>query len=189
MTGSTPDKIAAAARDVLIREGAAAVSMRRVAAVVGITPMAIYRHFADREALLRYVADDAFRDIAARFTRPRSGGLEERMHGMLDDLLDVALHEPHLYKYVFTEPRPDARVLPGMAGESPTLRVVAETLAEGMADGTFREADPGRLTLTIVGLVQGLILLWHAGRIGLPEEGFRQLCHDGVNDVLNGLRR
>ncbi len=34
--------------------------MRRVATAVGITPMAIYHHFADRRALLNFVVDREF---------------------------------------------------------------------------------------------------------------------------------
>jgi AcrR family transcriptional regulator len=45
-------KITGAARDLLEKEGIEAVSMRRVGSAVGITPMAIYRHFPNRESLL-----------------------------------------------------------------------------------------------------------------------------------------
>jgi AcrR family transcriptional regulator len=187
-TVSTRLKIAAAAREVLITEGAAAVSMRRVAATVGITPRAIYKHFADREALLKHVADAAFEDMAARFVRPRPGPVVERLHGMLDDLLDIAVQQPHLYQYVFVDARPDARMLPAEAADSPTLRIVTAALSEGMAEGTFRPGDPQRLTVTLIALVQGLIMLRHTGRIGLPVEDFRVLCHAAADDVLTGLR-
>jgi AcrR family transcriptional regulator len=56
MASGTADRIAAEASAILRAEGADAVSMRRVASAVGITPMAIYRHFPNREALLRAVA-------------------------------------------------------------------------------------------------------------------------------------
>jgi AcrR family transcriptional regulator len=187
-TVSTPDRIIVAARDLLITEGAAAVSMRRVAAAVGITPRAIYKHFADREAVLKHVADAAFEDMAARFVRPRSGTVVERLHGMLDDLLDIAVQETHLYQYVFVEARPDSRMLPADAPESPTLRLVTAVLAEGMAGGTFRAGDPQRLTVTLIALVQGLIMLRHNGRIVLPADEFRSLCHAASDDVLIGLR-
>ena len=58
MAAGTAGRIIEAARAIVTEEGAEAVSMRRVATAAGITPMAIYRHFADRDALLRAVADD-----------------------------------------------------------------------------------------------------------------------------------
>ena len=47
----TVERIAAAAARLLDEEGAEAVTMRRVADGVGITAMAIYRHFPDRAGL------------------------------------------------------------------------------------------------------------------------------------------
>jgi len=44
-TTPTLRKIAAAARRLLDREGAEALTMRRIAKAVGITPMAVYRHY------------------------------------------------------------------------------------------------------------------------------------------------
>jgi hypothetical protein len=63
---STAGKIVAAAAKLLDREGATAVTMRRVAKGVGITPMALYRHFADRDGLLNALADIGFEELAAR---------------------------------------------------------------------------------------------------------------------------
>ena len=53
----TSNRITAAARRLLDREGPDAVTMRRVARTVGITPMALYRHVADRDDLLNNLAD------------------------------------------------------------------------------------------------------------------------------------
>src|SRR5262245_56437886 len=57
---ATADRILRAARNLFEREGATGVSMRRVAAAVGLSPMAIYRHFPNREALLKRIGDDSF---------------------------------------------------------------------------------------------------------------------------------
>ncbi len=62
---STSEKIAEAARKLLNKEGEDAVTMRRVAAMVGITPMAVYRHYSDRAGLLNALADTGFEELAA----------------------------------------------------------------------------------------------------------------------------
>ena len=51
------------ALDILEAEGPQAVSIRRVAKEVGITPMAIYHYFASREALLNAVVDSEFEQL------------------------------------------------------------------------------------------------------------------------------
>jgi len=70
----TAHRILAAARGLFEREGPAAVSMRRVAEAVGITPMAIYRHFPSRDALLKRISDDSFSEIARHWDARKSGG-------------------------------------------------------------------------------------------------------------------
>jgi AcrR family transcriptional regulator len=57
---TTAEKIASTALQVLEREGPSAVSMRRIAAAIDVTPVAIYHHFPSREALLQAVTDQEF---------------------------------------------------------------------------------------------------------------------------------
>jgi len=64
-TNSSNRKIAIASRRLLDKEGTEAVTMRRVAKAVGITPMAIYRHYPDRAALLNSLADEGFEELVA----------------------------------------------------------------------------------------------------------------------------
>ena len=69
---ATNRRIIIASRRLLDKEGAEAVTMRRVAKAVGITPMAIYRHYADRTALLNALADEGFEELAAQLARERA---------------------------------------------------------------------------------------------------------------------
>lgn len=64
-TVPTADRILRHARRILDRHGAEAVTMRAVAKAVGITPMALYRHFPDRDGLLNAIADQGFAEFAA----------------------------------------------------------------------------------------------------------------------------
>ncbi|WP_327587943.1 TetR/AcrR family transcriptional regulator [Nonomuraea sp. NBC_00507] len=54
---NTAERIAGAAQAILVSEGAAAVTMRRVADMVGVSPMAAYKHYPSRQALFEAVAD------------------------------------------------------------------------------------------------------------------------------------
>lgn len=46
------EQIVAAAWEMIVADGESAVAMRPLAARLGVTPMALYRYFADRDALL-----------------------------------------------------------------------------------------------------------------------------------------
>jgi len=66
MKATTSQKIARAARRLLDKEGAESVTMRRVASAVGITPMALYRHYPNRDGLLNALADAGFVELSEK---------------------------------------------------------------------------------------------------------------------------
>lgn len=191
-TETTRTRILQAAHALFEREGPAAVSMRRVAEAVGITPMAIYRHFANREALLKQVSDDAFVDVARVWSGRRQH--PDLMRGLLDSMenyLDYALQHPHLFDYSFAVARDDARRFPEdfRARASPTLNVIADMLAEGMAGGLLRDGDPWDLAMTLWAQGHGLIALYRAGRFSYDEARFRVFYLQSFGVLFNGIKR
>jgi len=111
--------------------------MRRVAEAVGITAMAIYRHYPDREALLNALSDEGFQELAARLKGRRfSEDLQTRLAKMADIYLDHALENPKLFELMFLKPRKGARQYPQdfKALKSPTATLMAEVIAAGMAN-------------------------------------------------------
>jgi AcrR family transcriptional regulator len=109
----TPRRIARSALRILEKEGPEAVSMRRVADLAGITPMAIYHHFANREVLLRSVVDKEFEQLLEFIQKvPPSGSFEADMTHIMDAYIDYAFARPHIFDYVFSKPRRDARRFP-----------------------------------------------------------------------------
>jgi AcrR family transcriptional regulator len=189
----TSERIEAAAREILVAEGSAAVTMRRVAAAVGLTPMAIYRHHANREALLGAVADAAFAELAESaaglvFDGAAGDELRARLNRALDEHLDFALGQPNLYAFLFTEPRPAARRYPADfgAGQSPTFTVLVDGLTRAARTGLIADEDVPRLGLIVAAELHGLVGLYHGGRIALSDNDFRDLCHAAVWRILGG---
>ena len=52
------DRIFSAAKAILEQEGIPGLSMRRIAQESGMSPMSLYRHFADKDALLNALMAD-----------------------------------------------------------------------------------------------------------------------------------
>lgn len=188
---SSADRIAEAALEILVTEGAESVTMRRVATAAGVTAMATYKHFANREALLRAVAGAAYREVAETWDR-RSGeaGFEARLMRLSDDLLDFALGKPHLYAFLIADRRPEQNRFPEdfKAGGSPAFTPVIEVVEQGIREGELRDGDPLEMTLAITAAAQGLIQMYLSGRVGLPEDEFRALFRRTVTRILDGLR-
>jgi AcrR family transcriptional regulator len=189
---STADRIAAAAGRLLDRKGAEAVTMRRVATAVGITPMALYRHFADREGLLNALADAGFEELAARIgDAVKPGTPEKQLREILEVFLDFALEKPRLFELMFLTRREGARQFPGdfRAGRSPTAKFTASALEAGMEQGIFRRDDVWEITFETGALLQGLMMLYVGDRVGMPEREFRALCHRAFGRYLHGIRK
>lgn len=188
----TADRILRAARALFEGEGAGAVSMRRVAEAVGVTPMAIYRHFPNREALLKRISDDSFNEIARHWVALREDGdLVGRLMGIQRVYLDYALAHPHLFDHAFSVPREDARRFPEdfRARRSPTLNVVHDVVVEAQQAGVLRDGDPWDIAMTLWAQSHGLVALYRAGRFSYDERRFRVFYEASLGRLLDGLRR
>ncbi len=188
---TTSEKIASAARQLLDSEGEEAVTMRRVAAAVGITAMAVYRHYPDRAGLLNAVADSGFEELAARIAAARfAGDLEQRLNKVLDLFLDHALQNPRLFELMFLKPRSGARRFPEdfKAGQSPTANLTAQLIQQGIDSGHLRKDDVWEIVFEMGALMQGLIMLYLGGRVALSPTRFRSLCHRSFRRYLHGIR-
>jgi AcrR family transcriptional regulator len=190
-TKTTSNKIAAAAVRILEKEGPAAVSMRRVARAVGITPMAIYHHFPNREELLKSVTDTEFAKLAEQFDEIQTrGSYETRLLHVMDYYVDYALTHPQIFDYVFSQYRTGARRYPEdfQARRSPTMNRVADTVEEAMRAGYLRKDDVWEVALELWAQVHGYVTLYRAGRFSLSEEQFRRLQRRSLRRLLDGLK-
>jgi AcrR family transcriptional regulator len=191
-TELTSDRIGAQARKLLDAEGVDAVTMRRVAAAVGITAMAVYRHYPDRDGLLNALADEGFAELAARLAAARlKGDLTTRLRKVLDVSLDFALQKPRLFELMFLRNRPGARKFPRdfAAGKSPTANQFAQLMAEGIRAGVYQDVDVWEIAFESGALLQGLVMLYQGGRVEATEAEFRRICHRAMERYLNGIRK
>lgn len=190
--GRTAEKITKAARTILDEEGHTAVTVRRVAGAVGITPMAVYRHYPGHQGLLDALADAGFADFAARLTSiTLSGDFEQALTQILDANLDFAFENPRLFELMFLQRREGARQFPQdfKARKSPTANILADLLRRGMDNGYLREDDCWEITFEMGALLQGLMMLFLRGRVGMSRSRFRQYCHRSFWRYLNGIRK
>lgn len=187
----TSQRIYQCALSILEAEGTQAVSMRRIAGEVGITPMAIYHHYPSREALLEQVVDTEFEKLAGFFSRPPSKGtFETQMIRIMDGYIDYALAHPRIFDYVFSAPRPGARRFPDdfRARKSPTLNITADAVAAWMKERKLKRDDVWEIAMELWAHVHGYVMLYRANRFNLPEDGFRSLVHRSLRRLLHGLK-
>lgn len=188
---TTEQRIAQTTLRILEDEGPEAVSMRRVANAIGITPMAIYHYFPNREALLRSVVDKEFESFQQLIGhQPMSASLEAEMSHIMDAYIEYALTRPRIFEYVFSKPRPDARRYPDdfRARRSPTLNPVADAVAKWMQRGTLKQDDVWEISLELWAHAHGYLMLHRAGRFDLTDQEFKKLVQRSLKRLLYGLK-
>jgi AcrR family transcriptional regulator len=189
MTVSTRDRLLAAARRLMLKaDGAQAVTIRAVAARAGVTAMAIYKHFPDRERLLQAVVDAEYQTIGRYFRRANARRDIPGLRGMLG-YLNYACDHPELFRYMFAGRRSGAATFPGglTAGKSPTFTVLVDIVNELMARGILRSDDAPEVSLAVWAHAHGLLSLFLSGRIDLSRPAFRDLYMRSLDRLWRGL--
>lgn len=105
----TRELILGAARDLFIKDGFDAVTMRRIAERIEYTPAAIYAHFKDKVDLVTALCDSDFGLL--REAMQEAEKLEdpvERLRAAGYGYVDFALANPHHYRFMFMSEWPDA---------------------------------------------------------------------------------
>lgn len=170
--------------------GEAGLSLRDVASRVGVTPMALYRHYDNKQALVDAVvarATQAWRERVARIrpTEPAAWLLK-----IGQAFLDFALEEPRMFEAAFFTTSNKALRYPDdfAAGGSPAVTLqmqLIETIGRRKEGGS--QIPPIEMMIILAGLAQGLISLYRAGRIAGGEAAFRRLYRRALNNCVHSF--
>ena len=186
----TRDRIFAAARAVLDREGLPGITIRKVADQAGLSPMAMYRHFADKDALLNVLMKDG---LAAWENIARSISVAdpiEWLYALADAYLEFALTEPHRFDAAFFLPASRARQFPEdfAAGRSPVLAMAMARIEQANADARLDGTSPLEIALAVAALAQGLVSMYRANRIS-SEKQLRTVYRAQIRHCIEGFCR
>lgn len=184
----TKDRIFAAAKIVLEREGVSGLSIRKVAQRAQVSPMAMYNHFVDKHALLNALMEDGLAawEKTARAIRARDP--MEWLKQLMEAFLDFALTEPHRFDAAFFLPAPKARRYPDdfVAGRSPVIAMAMLRIDEAKADGQLGGKPALDVALALAALGQGLVSMHRAGRFSSDKQ-FKVLYRTAVGHCLESF--
>jgi TetR/AcrR family transcriptional regulator, tetracycline repressor protein len=97
----TPARILTAALRLVDEEGMEALSMRRLAAELGVDPMAIYYHLPNKRAILSGLVARVFAEL--RVPSAKSGTWPARVRAIAQAYHGLARAHPHLVFYLVTD--------------------------------------------------------------------------------------
>ncbi|GII78720.1 TetR family transcriptional regulator [Sphaerisporangium rufum] len=141
----TRARIVAAAIELIEREGADAISMRRIAADLGVGVMSLYNHVPSKAALLDAVAEGVLSQIA--FTDDPAAEWTERVRIQARAFRQIAHHYPRSTMLVVS------RQLRSPAGLPPVERALATLREAG-----FGGAEAVQILRTFIAYIVGSLL-------------------------------
>lgn len=187
---TTRSRILTAAKAIHKEAGADGLSMRRIAARLGVTAPAIYHHFVNREAILEAVSAEGFDRLVARLDRlsAKHDSLQQCL-AILVAYREFAIQEPHVFAVMFITRRAQARRFPDdfAARRSAAFSRLADRVAAAMAAGELRDDDANDVALTLWAHAHGLVLLQRAGRFGHQLAPYRRAYDRSLDRLVAGL--
>ncbi|MFZ0098496.1 MAG: TetR/AcrR family transcriptional regulator [Gemmobacter sp.] len=176
-TGSHSDitgpKIRAAAERLFARHGYAAVSMRQIAAEVGVQAGALYLYTPDKQSLLAGLMRDHLEALIASWqAQEPAGNPRDRLRQFVHFHIGYHIDRPDAVFIAYMELR---NLEPDRFAEIEALRRRYEAeleaiLRDGQTAGAFELADPRLATMALIAMLTG-VTNWYreGGRLSRAE--------------------
>ena len=181
---STRDRLIDAATRLLDQGGPAAVTLREVGRLAGVSHNAPYKHFADKQDLLAAVAarelgrDDGGRSASA----PGADALRQMMH----TYVRWAIRHPARFKLTFGSWSTDSAEL-AQAADAARAGLV-ESVRTAQDGGDLPPGDPERVAALVLAVAHGAADLEISGHLARSGKGHAS-AEDLVDDLLRHLAR
>ena len=172
------------------RAGVEALTLREVGASLGVSRTALYRHFADKQALLAAVATDGVRALRTALQDAWDGGGRGQAGFEAQGLAYVrfALANPGHYRVMFGGFVAKADCDPKLTTEaSAAFGVLLAALAELQQQKLVRSGDPEPLALFVWSTVHGVAMLAIDGQLTRPGLSLDLVMHTVVQRVWDGI--
>lgn len=195
--GDLRNALIEAAVRLIAERGAEGFSLREAGRLVGVSPTAAYRHFADKSALLGAVASDGFSRLAAAMERgmaraPGAAGSAERavarMAAVGEAYVDFALRHPSHFRIMFGPWLRDTACVPGAgpSGKDP-FQLLVEALDEAQAAGVIPARARDGAEVVAWSAVHGFAALVVDGTLPLGSKERSAALRRVLTGVLLGL--
>jgi AcrR family transcriptional regulator len=182
---STHDRLLDAARAILAEHGLAGLSVRKVAADAGVSPMAMYRHFEDKDALIDALMEDGLATWEKTLAGVKARAPTRWIERTCEAFIEFAITDPHRFEAAFLLPARGARKYPSaLEKPSPVLAMIIAKLQEQESRGGRFQLPIERILPMLSAIMFGMVALYRSGR--LPSAGdLRKLSRTAVSDLLS----
>jgi AcrR family transcriptional regulator len=172
------------------RGGVEGFSLRAVSAAAGVTPMAVYRHFPNKEELLLAVGREAFAAWQRRAESIKATDPMEWLRQAGKLYASFALDEPARFDACFVLRTGVERRYPRdfRAGKSPVVALGMQRVLAAQASGAIAPGDPLELTMFFWAQLHGLVMLHRSERFAMSRSAFLALAARATEHALRAVR-
>lgn len=188
--GDLQNALVQAARDLVEREGASSVTLRKVATEVGVSHPATYRHFADKRAVLAAVAMQGFVDLRASMLAEADAEAIDlmRLPAVGRGYVDFAADNPAVFRLMFGELLQDREGLEELERHGrAAFQVVIDEIAAAQQSKLVRDGDSEELATIAWSQVHGFATLWVDGHLGSGKEARHSLLALAMEVLYRGF--
>lgn len=173
----------------LERKGIDRFSLRAVSTEAGLTPMAIYRHFKNKDDLLAAAGEEAFDKWRRRIERIKDTDPISWFRKCMRAYVEFALDDPARFDVCFVLKTQVERLYPDdfVGGKSPVIATTVERIRKGQHAGILAPGDALELALFVWAQLHGLVMLHRAGRFAMKRADFLALCKRCGEHTLHTL--
>lgn len=178
-----------AAKAVLDEEGVPGLTVRKVAARAGMSPMAMYRHFADKDALVNALMEDGLAAWEKIVRSIRTSDPMEWLEEFAEAYLKFALTEPHRFDAAFFLPASAARQFPDdfVAGRSPVMALAMVRIDQAKAQGKLGSKPALEVALALAAVGQGFVSMHRANQFSNDKQ-FRALYRTAARHLFDSYK-
>jgi len=192
-TAAARENFIACARTLFIEQGYENVSMRKVAAMAGVTPTTLYRYFRNKRHILHFLWKELFAHLSDLCM---ADPLDENdpvicIKTIMVRYMRYWMDNPDHYRVIFMiedlSSRPEEDINAGtIMADIPVFKTLIKAIEQGHEHGLFREDDIELIWQTLLIHSQGLV----SCLITVREISWRptgELIEQSIDSTLRGL--
>ena len=184
---STSDLLVDAMMNLVAREGMQGTSVRKIARAAGVTEAVLYRHFANKDAMIR----EAFEAVVSLLCAEREEMLasdlssEKKVHEWVATALEAFDRQPESFAFVFLS----AHTMPeGCLAQRRRIGLLFESLLESaQLSGDLPEGDTTLQRMQMAGLIAGVARAVYVDLLPGPAADHAQACGIAAWRMLGGV--
>jgi AcrR family transcriptional regulator len=173
------ERLIDAAERLFARHGPDGVSMRQLAAELGVSPMTPYGYFKDKDAILAAARARSFQRFAEALEGAFAAGGDagQRARRVSDAYLAFAFEHPAAYRLMFDLSQPTEADYPELVAAGERARATMTQYCKALLDAGLLVGDAEVIARVFWAAVHGLVVLKLADKLG-PEVAFDTLIEE-----------